>query len=135
MRLCISGSRDFVNLWKVEEVLKLLPRDTVIIHGAARGVDTAADRAAHKLGLAVEPHPADWSKHGRSAGMIRNREMLEGADKLIAFWNGMSPGTQGALQIAADLGIEALVIDDEAVRPQKTDDQERAVPREKPVRQ
>lgn len=36
-----------------------------------------ADRAARRLKMYVEPHPADWKRHGRAAGPIRNAEMLD----------------------------------------------------------
>lgn len=132
VRLCISGSRDFVNLHLVEQVLACLPPDTVIIHGGARGVDMVADRAARKLGLAVEVFPAEWNKYGRAAGMIRNREMLKRADKLIAFWNGKSPGTRGAVEIAKELEVDALVIDDKAEGYEKAEPLQRAVGSKKP---
>jgi predicted Rossmann-fold nucleotide-binding protein len=48
-----------------------------LLHGGARGADAAIARAAHQLGWPVSAHPADWSRHGRAAGPIRNRELLE----------------------------------------------------------
>ena len=49
----------------------------LLLHGGARGADRAIGRAAHQLGWPVEVHPADWRRHGRAAGPIRNRELLE----------------------------------------------------------
>lgn len=53
-------------------------RVTVLRHGACRGADTWAAASAKAMGLVVEAWPADWDKHGRSAGPIRNRSMLSG---------------------------------------------------------
>ncbi|WP_255015707.1 SLOG family protein [Cyanobium sp. BA20m-p-22] len=48
-----------------------------LLHGGARGADRAIGRAAFQLGWPVEVLPADWRRHGRAAGPIRNRELLE----------------------------------------------------------
>jgi len=114
MRVCVSGSREFKALHKIQEVLSKLPKDTVIVHGGARGVDWEADTVARKLGLAVEVHPADWDKHGKSAGHIRNREMVQTCDKVIAFWDGQSKGTAGAIRCSSDLGKPCEIIREEA---------------------
>jgi hypothetical protein len=44
--------------------------------GHAIGADWIAARIALGLGWTVVPYPADWAKHGRSAGPRRNREMF-----------------------------------------------------------
>ncbi|MCP9841401.1 DUF2493 domain-containing protein [Synechococcus sp. J7-Johnson] len=50
-----------------------------LFHGGARGADSLADQVARRLGWSVRPMLAQWSKHGISAGPIRNREMLRSA--------------------------------------------------------
>jgi hypothetical protein len=61
------------------------------------------------LELAVEAHPADWSRHGRAAGPIRNREMVAaGATCCVAFPLGRSPGTRGCMRLAEAAGIPVL---------------------------
>jgi len=84
-----------------------LPVDAVIVHGDARGVDRFAHQEAQKLGLLVEPHPADWSRSRKRAGLIRNEAMAAlGADLCIAFWNGRSTGTRHMIEVAERHGIE-----------------------------
>jgi len=58
-----------------------------IVHGACpTGADAIADDWAIGNFLVPERHPADWAKHGRAAGPIRNREMVGlGADISTAF--------------------------------------------------
>ncbi len=60
---------------------------------------------------------ADWDKHGKAAGPIRNAEIVRYADRMIAFWDGQSPGTYDAIQQAQKKGIPLKVIriDDEVV--------------------
>ncbi|MBD2550204.1 hypothetical protein H6G65_11550 [Microcystis elabens FACHB-917] len=50
-----------------------------LFHGGARGADAAIARAAHQLGWSAIALPAAWERHGRAAGPIRNRELLERA--------------------------------------------------------
>ena len=51
----------------------------LVLHGGARGADAAIGRAAHQLGWVSLVMPAQWQRHGRAAGPIRNRELLEQA--------------------------------------------------------
>ncbi len=114
-RIIVTGSRE----WKrpnaarkaIADRLFDVSVESVIVHGAARGADRFAHQEAEKLGLLVEPHPADWSS-GKSAGLRRNEEMAKlGADLCIAFWNGNSTGTQHMLSMAKKYGIETEEVD------------------------
>lgn len=98
-RLCVSGSRDYVNLHNVREYLELVPDDFIVVHGGARGVDQYAEKVCQELGLETEIHLPDWSQ-GPSAGPKRNRKMMATCDGLVAFWNGRSRGTASTLQFA-----------------------------------
>ncbi len=111
MRVIVCGSRQWANYQTVYDRLALLPPDTVVVHGAARGADSAAETAADTLGLQVERHPADWNRHGKAAGPIRNTKMAAlGADLLIAFWDGDSRGTANMIARAKQHGIPVEVI-------------------------
>jgi hypothetical protein len=114
-RLCVTGSRNYEALWKVERYLMALPRHIIVVHGGASGVDEAADFIARGLGFEVEVVPANWARYGRAAGPIRNREMVETCDHVVAFWDGQSKGTLSAIEAAEDLGVEVEVILDEGV--------------------
>ena len=109
-RVCISRSRDWTDEKTIYDVVTLLGKRTTIVHGGARGVDTIADQAARRAGLDVEVHKADWAKHGKAAGPIRNREMLDTCEMLIAFWDGQSKGTKNAIDTAMRLGLDVVVI-------------------------
>lgn len=101
MRVAIVGSRGYSNLNAVIEYVAQLPTDTVVITGGARGVDLTAEVAARKRGLAVVVHLADWATYGKAAGQIRNQTVVDDCDKLVAFWDGTSPGTKGAISAAS----------------------------------
>jgi hypothetical protein len=112
-RICISGSRGYKNLVNVEWVVSSLPDDSVIVHGGAVGVDSAADKVARKLGLEIEIFQPEWGRYGKSAGPIRNRKMIETCDMVYAFWDGESRGTASAIQAAIEFKKELEVILDE----------------------
>lgn len=70
---------------------------------------------AEAEGLTVRRFPADWDLHGRSAGYIRNEQMAEYADGLIAFWDGSSRGTRHMINTAKKAGLHVRVFDFEGI--------------------
>lgn len=103
MRIVVSGSRDYPNK---EQVLDWLERnvspftnDTVVV-GGARGVDRWAQTWAEDSGIPVDVYPAEWDRLGKVAGYVRNVEMIDGAQRVVCFWDGESPGTKHAIDIA-----------------------------------
>jgi YspA, cpYpsA-related SLOG family len=72
----------------------LPPNNTVIIHGDAAGADRLAGQWATNKMLKVERYPADWAQHGRAAGLIGNKQMLEKASQTSwsrLRWHAASP--------------------------------------------
>ncbi len=111
MRVIVCGSRRWHDRDKIANRLFDLPPDSVIVHGNAAGADRIAHQEAEKLGLLVEPHPADWGGLGKSAGFIRNTVMAElGADLCIAFWDEQSTGTAHMMSRAREQGIPVEVV-------------------------
>ena len=82
----VTGARDWADAEPIRRELLLLPHDSILLHGNARGADRLAGAIAAELGLDVRPRPANWERFGKAAGIIRNREMLaEGPDVILAF--------------------------------------------------
>ena len=107
MKLAVVGSRDYHDEKRVRRFIRRVAEkrpDTVIISGGARGVDTWAVDEACKMGLKTEVLKADWDRYGRSAGMRRNGELVELADKVKAFWDGSSRGTLNTINRAKKAG-------------------------------
>lgn len=104
MRIAIVGSRDYKDLEAVRQYVRSLPDDTVVISGGARGVDRVAAAAARLRGLAVIEFLADWNGVGRGAGMVRNRDIVAAADKVVVFWDGVSRGTKHTVGLAQRAG-------------------------------
>ena len=112
MKIIIAGSREITDYDFVEKAILesgWIDKDTEIISGMARGVDTLAVEFAHKLGLPLHKFPADWKKYGGAAGMIRNREMAEFGDAMIAIWDGSSRGTENMITVARLRGLKIIV--------------------------
>lgn len=113
MKVLVTGSRDWTDEAVIHQALSSLPAGSSVIHGAARGADTIADRVAKSLGFAVRSYPADWPKYGKPAGMIRNREMLEKErpDLVLAFPMPGSKGTWGMVRIARVAGVTVRIFE------------------------
>lgn len=122
MRILVTGSREFVNYDLMKETIQgilnefsLDPADCLLVHGGAPGADRIAGHVAEDLGIAVEPHPANWKKYGKSAGPKRNKEMVDlGADICLAFPQENSIGTIDCMKKAEAAGIEVRKFDDES---------------------
>lgn len=110
MKVIIAGGRDFTNYALVEDAIKCSAFEiTQVVSGKAKGVDTLGEVWALANNIPVEAFPADWSQHGRAAGPIRNREMAEYADALIAIWDGESKGTANMIQQARNKRLNVFI--------------------------
>ncbi len=67
--------------------------DLEIVCGMAKGIDLSGKRCAEYIGIPIKEFPADWGKHGKAAGHIRNTEMANYADALLLIWDGESRGS------------------------------------------
>lgn len=114
--VAIVGSRNFPNLplvaTTVQSLAKKLGKENLtIVSGGARGVDSAAEFAAREAGVAVISIKADWDTYGKAAGLIRNTDIINQADIVIAFWDGQSRGTMDSVRKAVEMGKKITVLD------------------------
>lgn len=121
MRVLVCGSRHFKDYMFLKEVLDNFHDKnniTEIIHGAAKGADLmAAEWAMSRstsmgAAMGIRAFPADWNKHGKAAGPIRNKQMLDEGkpDKVIAFLAPNSRGTQNMIDQATKAGKPVQVV-------------------------
>jgi hypothetical protein len=107
----VTGSRTWLGHVTIARVLRdtvryRKPSSVTIVHGGAYGADRIAHDTAKVLGYQTEVHPADWNTHGKAAGPIRNKEMVEaGADICLAFIRDNSRGATHCADLAEAAGI------------------------------
>lgn len=122
MRLLVCGGRDFSSAdawnWLERNAKDEIAFATgcsafsidVLIHGGARGADEGGARWGESEHAEVLCFPADWKKHGKSAGPIRNRKMLEEGkpDIVIAMPGGK--GTANMMAQARAHGVSVIEV-------------------------
>ena len=101
MKLAIVGGRDFNDYDLLLETMGLFYEahssfDT-LISGGAKGADSLGERWAIYWKIPIERYLPDWNKYGRAAGFIRNQDIVDACDMVLAFWDGKSRGTQDTI--------------------------------------
>lgn len=116
MRILITGGRGFTDREMLFLALDRLHEEhsfSIVIHGDARGADRLAGEWASERGVEVLACPADWKRHGRGAGPIRNRQMLgHNPDLLVAFPGGR--GTADMVAVATKVGLRVFLAKEDA---------------------
>lgn len=108
MNIAVVGSRSFNDYELLRKeligiIVKLpIDEEICIISGGARGADSLAEQFAKDQGYKTRIFYPEWDKYGRSAGIIRNRYIVEACDLLVAFWNGKSRGTNHSIGLARE---------------------------------
>ncbi|WP_348679852.1 DUF2493 domain-containing protein [Alcanivorax profundi] len=108
MRILVCGGRDFRDAALVQRSLQRLQRHnllSLLIHGDASGADQLASQWAYQVGIDQVSYPANWTAHGRAAGPMRNRRMLQHGrpQAILAFAGGR--GTADMIRIAEQAAL------------------------------
>ena len=114
MRIIVAGGRDFNSYEMLEKELKSIidtnkDENIEIVSGCARGADTLGIKFAKENNIPIKFFPALWDQYDKSAGMIRNKQMAEYGDFLLAFWDGKSHGTRFVIEQAQKQGKKIRV--------------------------
>ena len=111
--LAIVGSRNFDDyellLTKVDKLVPL-HKITMIVSGGAQGADSLGEKYAKNNNIPIKIFKPDWKKFGRSAGIIRNKDIISAADVVIAFWDGESKGTLNSIDLAKKNGKKLIIV-------------------------
>lgn len=122
MKIGIVGSRSFTSWEKFSAAIYKSPVVEIIdackfnnehIHvvtGDANGADELASRWAKENNLNLSVLKANWDLHGRSAGVLRNKDLVDEVDLLIAFWDGKSRGTGHTVSFGFAKKIPMIII-------------------------
>lgn len=108
-KVAVIGSRNWPDPEAVRDYIQSLDQDDIVVSGGARGVDQWAEIYAQERGLSTIILPANWSYHGRQAGLLRNQEIVDTSDRVVAFWDKKSSGTAHTISLARKSGKPTLV--------------------------
>lgn len=90
VRVAVIGSRGL----EVKNLGDFLPEDTTeIVSGGARGVDTSARNYSNANGIKLTEFLPDYNSYGHRAPLVRNIDIINYSDIVLAFWDGVSRGT------------------------------------------
>ena len=107
MKVAIIGSRCIFNV----NIEAYLPRDCQeLISGGAKGVDTCVSRYANQHIIKLTEFLPLYKKYGRAAPIVRNKQIVDYADEVIAFWDGKSKGTLSVIKYCEKTGKPCRVI-------------------------
>lgn len=98
MKLVIAGSRNCTDYREVAKAVADFIEATgnvitEVVSGCARGADKLGEIWARKHGIPIKHFHANWDAYGKRAGHLRNAEMAEYGDALVALWNGDKEGS------------------------------------------
>lgn len=111
MKLAIIGSRSFNDYSKLQSELKDYASEvTQVISGGAKGADQLGEKWAKEMSKPTTIFLPDWEKYGKSAGFIRNLDIVKNCDMLVAFWDGESKGTLHSIKEAKKLNKPFRII-------------------------
>lgn len=114
MKCLIAGSRTITDYSLVEEAVHRSGFViSEVVSGTAPGADRLGELWALRNGVPVRRFPADWSRFGRAAGIMRNDEMVAYAGEngaLIAVWDQVSRGTRHTIEEARRRGLKVFVL-------------------------
>lgn len=112
-KIIIAGSREFNDYNFLKSKLDLLTsrlkEDIEIVSGTCKGADLLGEQYAEEKGYNTTRFPADWDKHGKSAGFKRNVEMAEYADACVVFHVNNSKGSQHMINEAKQKKLQLKV--------------------------
>ena len=95
MKIAVIGSRNLT----VDNLEDYLPENvTEIVSGGAKGIDKCARSYAAENNLKLTEFLPEYEKYGRRAPLVRNLQIIDYADRVIAFWDGESHGTKFVIE-------------------------------------
>ena len=106
MKIAVVGSRSIT----VGNIAEYVVGADEIVSGGAVGVDRCAAEYAKANGLILTEFLPEYLRYGRAAPIQRNQQIVDYADKVIAFWDGRSRGTRSVIAYAKKKGKVCVVV-------------------------
>ena len=107
MRLLVVGSRNIESF----DLSKYINKEvSLIISGGAKGIDTLAEKYADKHGISKLILRPNYNLYGKSAPLLRNKQMVEICDSVLIVWDGKSNGTKYTIEYAKKRGKDFRLV-------------------------
>ena len=110
MRIAFTGHRD-KQAWVADlvEIALKYPK-ALWVHGGAEGFDAQVERYANLADIPTKIIRPDYKRyHGKKAPLMRNHQIVRGADLLVALYDGRKGGgTRYTMDIARDNDIPII---------------------------
>ena len=106
MKIAVVGSRSIT----VDDIGRYVGDFEEIVSGGAVGVDSCAEEYARKNGIRFTVFLPEYERYGRAAPIVRNKEIVDYADKVLVFWDGSSKGTLSVIKYAEKVGKSCEII-------------------------
>lgn len=110
MKIAVIGSRHIDSSICLDILRLLPPHITEIVSGGAPGVDRMARLIAQQSGIPLREFLPDYAAYGKRAPLVRNIQILDYADEVLAFWDGRSRGTRHVIAECIRRGKPVRVI-------------------------
>lgn len=120
MKVGIVGSRNLTNQDKIIPLIARFLRDhthgpVTVICGRSGGVSNIAKDYANHIGLDVVVFDPIYkldrqAQYNPKHYLIRNKQIVENSDKVLAIWDGESQGTEHAIMHARSLGVPIMIV-------------------------
>jgi hypothetical protein len=112
MKVAIIGSRTFNDYELLKRTLNEMNSSIeLIVSGGAVGADKLGEKYAYEYSIPTLIFIPDWETFGRYAGFLRNKDIVDNCDRVIAFWDGKSKGTDNSISYAKKIKKEIIVLD------------------------
>jgi len=113
MKLAIIGSRDMTDkalfAKGITDAIEKWGKPILVVSGGARGADTLGEQWAKDNDIECTVYKPDWNRYGKSAGLRRNKDIINACDCVLAFPSNGGSGTQHSIGLAKKANIPTIV--------------------------
>jgi hypothetical protein len=109
MKVAVIGSRGFTDYELVKNTLSKMDI-SLVVSGSAMGADRLGEQYAEENSIPTKIFLPDWERLGKGAGIIRNTDIINECEIVVAFWDNKSRGTLDSINKAKKLGKKLIII-------------------------
>lgn len=106
MKVAVVGSRNIT----ISDLNKYISDYDEIVSGGAKGIDSCVAKYAKTHDIKLTEFLPKYERYGKAAPLVRNKEIVDYSDKIIAFWDGSSKGTLSVIKYAEKVGKPCNII-------------------------